>query len=594
VRLRGRRVQRTERLFALLAVLVAIALIVPGVMLARKPAAPPVTVQFLNVSDWHGQIDPLDIFGVGLRGGASVISSYWQRDRANHDGPTVAVTAGDDIGATPPISNFFDERPAILAQRMMGIDFGTLGNHNFDRGVDHLQEMIDLARSRSAGVPGEPFQYVSANLENVKENLSHVKPYQIVKLGGVKVAFIGITNPEAPEVLFPGSLGTINITDSAAAANAARADARKKGAQVVVALIHAGVRGFTGGDPNQPFGELIDFANAVNGFDVIFGDHTDVQYSGVINGALVQENRSKGRTYSRTFVTVTAAGEVTDKWIEFDDPICLALVSATDTRCANTPVGPPDPALEAMLQPFRDELGPILAEIVGHSTVAIPWSDKCGTGNGRSCESLVGNTVTDAMRDTYGTDFAITNSGGLRAQLTCPPGGGGSGNCPVTVPPPFPITVGQVLTVLPFGNQSVTLELTGAQFKAMLENGVSREGAQGRFPQVSGLCFTYDIQQPAGSRVTGAVFQAADGSCTGSAVNLTSAATYSVTTNDFVASGGDVYPNYSAFMVTRNIMANDVVDWVKANDPISPAIQGRITCTDSDPATAPACPTVLP
>jgi 2',3'-cyclic-nucleotide 2'-phosphodiesterase (5'-nucleotidase family) len=562
-------------------------------MLAKKPAPPPVTVQFLNVSDWHGQIDPLDIFNVGLRGGASVISTYWQRDRANHDGPTVAVTAGDDIGASPPISNFFNERPAILAQRMMGIDFGTLGNHNFDRGVDHLRQMIKLARHPSARVPGEPFQYVSANLENVKKNLSHVKPYEIVKLGGVKVAFIGITNPEAPEVLFPGSLGTINITASAAAANAARAEARKKGAQVVVALIHAGVRGFTGGDPNQPFGELIDFAHGVTGFDVIFGDHTDVQYSGVINGALVQENRSKGRTYSRTFVTVNAAGNVVAKSIEFDDPICSELVSGT-AKCASTPLGAPDPALEAMLQPFRDELGPILGEVAGHSTVAIPQSDKCGTPNGRSCESLVGNTVTDAMRQTYGTDFAITNSGGLRDQLTCPPGGGGSGNCPPSDPPPLPITVGQVLTVLPFGNQSVTLELTGAQFKAMLENGVSREGAQGRFPQVSGLCFTYDIQQPAGSRVTGAVFQAADGSCSGSAVNLTAAATYSVTTNDFMASAGDGYPNYSAFMVTRNIMANDVVDWVKANTPISPAIQGRITCTDSDPTTVPACPTVLP
>jgi 2',3'-cyclic-nucleotide 2'-phosphodiesterase (5'-nucleotidase family) len=550
-----------------------------------NPNAPPVTIQFLNMSDWHGQLDPLDIFGVGLRGGASVLSTYWQHDRADHDGPTITVTAGDDIGAAPPLSNFFEERPAILAQRIMGIDFGTFGNHNFDRGVAHLQEMIDLARTPRAGVPGEPFQYVSANLENVKGTLRHVKPYEIVKVDGVKVAIVGLTNPEAPELVFPSSFGPIVITDPVEAAMRAQHEARRSGAQVVIALIHAGVRGFDAEE--QPFGELIDFAEAVSGFDVIFGDHTDVQFSGVINGQLVQENRSKGRTYTRTFITVEPrSGEIVDSSIEFVDPICLALVPGS-SACADTPLGPPDPAVEEMLAPFRAELEPILATVVGESDVEIPHSDKCGTANGRTCESLIGNTITDALRETYETDFAITNSGGIRAALTCPPAGGGDGFCPPSTPPPYPITVGQVLTVLPFGNQSVTFGLSGAELKSMLENGVSLTGAQGRFPQVSGLCFEYDLTLAAGSRVTSAVRQAADGSCTGDPVDLTAASTYSITTNDFMASGGDGYPVFAARMVTRNLMANDVIEWIEANTPISPEIQGRITCTAGD------CPTVV-
>ena len=589
-----------RRSFSLIAVLTALALLVPVAALAHHkpghdggppitPPGQPLTIQFLNVSDWHGQIDPLDIFGVGRRGGASVISTYWQNDRANHDGPTLTLTAGDDFGATPPISNFFEEVPAILAQRMMGIQVGTLGNHNFDRGIDHLQQMIDLAGAPAGAEPGSPFHYVSANLQNRDANLDGVEDYRIFDLGGVKVGVVGVTNPEAPELVFPGSFGTIVPTDPAAAAMEAQAAARAAGAQFVVALIHAGVRGF---DNGSPFGELIDFANNVSGFDIIFGDHTDVQFSGVINGQLVQENLSKGRTYSRTFLTVQPkAGQVLERSIEFVEPICLA-VSTETGACTDTPLGAPDPDLEAMLDPFRAELIPILSEVIGNSDTPIPHADKCGTENGRSCESLVGNTVTDAMRETYGTDFAITNSGGIRANLTCL-AAGGSGFCPADTSN-NPITVGQVLTVLPFGNQSATLDLTGAQFEAMLENGVSREGAQGRFPQVSGFCFTYDIQQPAGSRVTGAVFQAADGSCTGPAVDLTSGTTYSVTTNDFMASGGDGYPNNAALMVTRNLMANDVVDWVRTNSPLSPEIQGRITCTDSDTAAAPACPTVLP
>ena len=110
----------------------------------------------------------------------------------------------------------------------------------------------------------------------------------------------------------------------------------------------------------------------------------------------------------------------------------------------------------------------------------------------------MGNVVTDALRTTYGTDFAITNSGGLRAEMTCP-GAGAAGFCPeAVIPPPFPITRGSVLGVLRFQNVSVTGTVTGAEIKAFLENGVSRmPGADGRFPQVSGLCFTYEITAPA-------------------------------------------------------------------------------------------------
>ncbi len=551
-----------------------------------KPVQTPVTLQFLSVSDWHGQLDPLDVFGLGRRGGASVISTYWQADRATNPN-TVTLTGGDDFGASPPLSNFFDERPAVLAERMMGIQVSTLGNHNFDRGITHLQEMIDLAGApSSAATPGSPYEYVSANLKNRDENFDGIEDFTIIQVGGVKVGVVGITNPEAPELVFPGSFGTIEPTSPYPAANKARAAAKRAGADIVVAVVHAGLRGFDS-TSGAPFGELIDFANNVGGFDVIFGDHTDVQYSGVINNQLVVEARSKGRNYARTLLTIDPGnGRVLDQSVTFVDPVCLS-VDATTGACTATPIGAPDPDIEAMLSPYRAELIPILSEVIGQSAVAVPRTDKCGSSQSRLCESLVGNAVTDAMRTTYGTDLALTNSGGLRSALTCPAAGGGSGFCPVSTPPPHPITKGQVLTLLPFGNQSVTLDLTGAELKLMLENGVSRAGEQGRFPQVSGFCFVYDVGLAAGSRVTGAVFQAADGSCTGSALDLTAAVTYSLATNDFVASGGDSYPNFASRMVTRNIMANDVVDWVAGNTPISPAIQGRITCTGV------GCPAVI-
>jgi 2',3'-cyclic-nucleotide 2'-phosphodiesterase (5'-nucleotidase family) len=202
--------------------------------------------------------------------------------------------------------------------------------------------------------------------------------------------------------------------------------------------------------------------------------------------------------------------------------------------------------------------------------------------------------TTDALRETYDTDFAITNSGGLRADLTCPTTDIADDSCPPYTPPPYPITRGQVLAVLPFGNVVFTVEIDGAELKTFLENGVSSmPAANGRFPQVSGLCFTYDISAPAGSRVLSAVRQAADGSCTGAPVDLTAASTFKIAENDFMATGGDGYPNVYSRGTTQDIMDQVLADYI-ADQPgatVSPAIQERIVCTTSG---ATVCPVVTP
>ncbi len=558
--------------------LAVLTLIVAGLLvpLTTAQAEPPaVTIQFLNVSDWHAQIDPLSVNNVAI-GGASTLSTYWKQDRAQYPN-TLIFTAGDSIGASPPLSNFFDEVPSILAQRMMGIKINTFGNHDFDRGVVHLQKMVNRAAAKKGKLPGKPFHYVSANLKYRARNLDKVKDYEIFNLGGIDVAVIGITNPEAPTLVFPGNFGTIELQDPVEQALKAKAKAEAEGADLIIAIMHMGVTGFDNG--GNPLGPLVDFANSVNGFDVIFGDHTDIQYSGVINNQLVVENRSKGLTYARTLLTVKSkTGLVLNQSVEFVTPYSSNVV--------------PDQAIEDMLQPYRDQLAPIFNTQIGTSSLVIPRADACGNGAGRTCESKIGNLITDAMRDEYDTDFALTNSGGIRADLTCPSTDLPNDYCPSFIPPPFPITRGQAQTVLPFGNAVSTLALNGAELKAMLENGVSAmPGVNGRFPQVSGLCFTYDIHAAAGSRVTSAVRQAGDGSCTGAAVDLTAGSTYSLATNDFVASGGDGYPNLFSRSVTRDVMVNVVATYVGANAPVNPSIQGRIVCTTSGATT---CPTVTP
>jgi 5'-nucleotidase len=518
---------------------------VPGQAKHVQDAIP---VQFLNVSDWHAQLDPLPVTGVGDVGGAAQISSYWKADRAAEPN-TLTLTAGDAYGAAPPLSSFFEERTAVMAMNLMGFDVDTFGNHNFDRGVAHLQEMIDLA----------DFQYVSANLENVEDNLTGVKPFELFDMNGAQVAVVGITNPEAHELVFPGSLGTIEVTEPVAAAMAAKAQAEAAGADVVVAITHMGVTGTEGG---EEVGPLIDFAEGVSGFDVIFGDHTDVLFSDTINGQLVLENRSKGVTYARTHLTLDPnTGTVFNRRTEFVTPLSSAVT--------------PDQAIVDMLQPFRVELAAIFDERIAGATGVFPR----GGNLERREEVAIGNLIADAMRLEYGTQLAYTNSGGIRQPLPSSyvpltPGYTRTGCAPLT---PCDILVGDVFAVLPFGNSVVTREVTGAQLWAMLENGVSRisavdgTGADGRFPQISGFRFTFHYSQPVGSRVTSV--ELADGT------PIPADGThYTIAVVDFINAGGDGYTMLTdSHGVTRDVMANVVLEHIRALGTISPTVDGRIT-----------------
>ena len=562
--------RRTIWLVALLALVASLVAVSPAAAdHANGQKKDIVELQFLTISDWHAQLDPLFVFGVGSFGGAAQLSTYFQQERAANPN-TLTLTAGDAYGASPPLSSFFDEEPAVQSMNLMGFDVDTFGNHNFDGGIADLQQLIDVA----------DFQYVSANLANRDANLTGVKDYEIFDMDGIKVAVVGVTNPEAPTLVFPGSFGTIEVTDPVPAAMEARRAAKRDGAHVFVLIAHMGVTSFDG--DGNPQGPLVDLANGVKGFDLIVGDHTNVEFGGVINNMPVVENRSKGRTYARVTMEVRrkilnpkVKAKVLNVDIEFVDPVSSAVT--------------PDPAIVALLDPLRAQLVALLGVVIGQSTVFIPRSDECGQSSGRTCESLVGDVVTDAMRTTYGTDFAITNSGGLRANLTCPEVDDPADFCPLFVGPDFDITAGQVLTVLPFGNVVVTVDVGGDELKAMLERGVSAmPGISGRFAQVSGLCFTYDIDAAVGSRVTGAVLQNPDETCSTTAVDLTSASTHSLAMNDFMASGGDGYPVVIDRASSRNFMDGDVAAYVTANTPISPSIDGRITCVGS------TCPVPVP
>ena len=553
-------------------------------------------VTIIDVSDWHAQLTPLaeaaDTLGPTFATGGAAFYKTWfdiyEAEAARAPKSTVFEVMGGDSfgGATPPISNFFGDTPTPPIMGMMGIDVDAIGNHSFDRGEQYLRNTL---------IPLAPFPMISANVvfPNGQTPAEWSKSVVFNIGGGTKIGFVGFTTESTPEVVFPGNLGPFEVRPILPAVNAEAARIAKK-TDVIVALGHEGA---TAGTVTNPTGPLIDLADGAVNVDAVIGDHNDLQVNSLrSNGVLVTENRGKGLRFTRMRLVVGSGKDgVVYKTADYHKPWTIGLT--------------PDPAIQAEIDELTAELAPILNTQIGSATKPITRFDQCGNDVGRLCESLVGNVVTDAMRAAYepiGVEFAITNSGGLRADLTCPDPDIPGDFCPSFDPPPFVITRGQSLALLPFGNIVVTLEVNGAELKTMLENGVSASvaasgapSAQGRFPQVSGLCFTYDVNLPSQSRVTGAFRLDATGACDpADPIDLSAGSTYLIAENDFMATGGDGYPNFASRMTSQDIMEEVVADYVTANSPIAPTVlgggDGRITCQDADPVAAPNCPTLVP
>ena len=561
-----------------------------------KGAEKTTEITILDISDFHGQLIPLteaadNLASPGVNaafpiGGSAFLKKWfevYENEAALSDkhGKVIEMAAGDSVGATPPISSFFGDKPTPEVMNLMGIDIDGLGNHNFDKGQEYLRDEL---------IPLADFPYVSANVVDADGNTpAEWSKSHVFNLGhGVKLGIVGFSNDDLLSLINPAGLDPFHVTNSTDAVNAEAAALDMK----VDAIVAIGHLGADQGTLTAPIGPLANLADAVGDHvDAVIGDHTNFQVLTTrSNGVLTTENLSKGVRFTRVRLVVGPGHEgVVYKTADFHKPWTIGIT--------------PDAAIQAKIDALNAELAPLLGVTVGSSTKTITRADQCGRIDGRLCESLVGNVVTDALRTNYGTPFAITNSGGLRAALTCPEAGGpGAGFCPSTPASPHDITLGAVYGVLPFGNFSVTIDLTGAEIKSMLERGVSAmPAADGRFPQVSGLCFTYDIAAPAGSRVTGAVVANTDGSCTATPVDLTSGTTYKIATNDFTASGGDGYPNFKTRFQSEGILlADDVAEYIDASTPpaLAPAVRafpnGRINCADSNGATAPNCPTLTP
>ncbi len=511
-------------------------------------------VQVLQLSDLHGAIE------VGTSFGAAQLATNWAADRAAN-AATVALSSGDNIGAAPPISTEFEELPTIEALNLAKLDVSTLGNHEHDRNLDHLNKVIGAS----------DFQWVVSNynpdsLGVMKSGAKSVKNYTIIERGGVKIGIVGANTPETIEQVFPGNLDykdsagakkTIDINAGVAGVNSAIKEAKSNGAEIVIALLH---QGWSENADGAAKGQLNTLAAQIKGAVAIYGGHSHQTFASVIPGSarvepmVLGQVRNAGVEYTRTQICLRA-GKVVGQSIQH---VLKAAAPTINTGVVST-VTTSDATAAAMVKKYKDQLSAKLDVKIGQVSATFPRGGSPAVE--RSGETPMGNYIADLMRAKYKTDFAIQNGGGIRdtfpARTYVPAATGlvrtGTG--------PLDVTLGDAFTVFPFGNQVATTVVTGANLWKALENGVGGNyPADGRFPQISGFKFTFDSSKPVGSRVVSVT------TLDGTAIAKDSKE-YSLTTLDFLIYGGDGYLNVfsPAQAKVKGALLDIFVDALKAD-----------------------------
>ena len=527
-------------------------------------------VQVLQLSDLHGAIE------VGNSFGAPLLVSNFDADR-KANAATVAFTSGDNIGAAPPISTEFEELPTIETLNAMKLDAGAFGNHEHDRNLAHVQKVIGAS----------DFQWVVSNyntdsLAALKSGTKQAKTYTIIERAGLKIGVVGANTPETIEQVFPGNLDytdasgakkTITINPGVTGINQAIVDAKAAGADLVIALIHQGWQENADGVAK---GVLNTMAAQIKGAAAIYGGHSHQTFASVIPGSprvapvVLGQTRNAGVEYTRTQICMKF-GKVVGQSIEH---VLKAAAPTINTGVVST-VTTQDVAAAALVKKYKDQLSVRLDIKIGQVSGVFPRGGTPAVE--RSGETPMGNYIADLMRAKYKTDFAIQNGGGIRDTFPARTYIPANTALVRTGTGPLDVTLGDALTVYPFGNQIATTVVTGENLWKALENGVGGNfPGDGRFPQVSGLKYSFDSSKPIGSRIVEVT------KLDGTAIAKDSKE-YTLTTLDFLIYGGDGYLNVfsPSKAKVKGALLDVFVDALKADMAAGkvtqvPAADGRI------------------
>ncbi|QLF68108.1 5'-nucleotidase C-terminal domain-containing protein [Peteryoungia desertarenae] len=505
-------------------------------------------LNILHINDLHSRIEPInrfdstcsaeDIAEAKCFGGIARVKSAIDARRAELAGKNVlTLDAGDQFQGSLFYTTY---KSGPIAEFMNGIGFDAMavGNHEFDDGPEELAKFIDALQ----------FPMISGNtLAGLNTPIADkIQPYIIKEFGTEKVAVVSVLATDTDETSSPGD--SVLFVDEITYLKEAVADLESQGVNKIVLLSHVGL-------PRDQ-----EIAAAVNGIDVIVGGHSHTLLSNTAEGAagpyplMVKNPAGQDVPIVQAYAYSKYLGDLT---VTFDDAGVVTAATG-DTRLLDASVTP-DAAFETRVAELAGPIEELKQKEIGETTAAIEGSrDVC-----RATECAMGNLVADAMVDRLkdqGITIAIQNGGGLRASIDA-----------------GTVTMGEVLTVLPFQNTLASFQIKGSDIVTALENGVSQveEGA-GRFTQVSGLKYSFDKSKPAGSRIVSVEVKEGD-----SFVPLDPEKLYGVATNNYMRGGGDGFDIFE----TAGMNAYDfgpgletvVADYITKNSPYTPYTDGRIT-----------------
>lgn len=520
------------------------------------------TLTILHINDWHSRIESNNKFdstcsaeeeGKGeCFGGAARLVTAIAQERQKLDGQNVLLlNAGDNFQGSLFYTTFRGTAESEFLNQM-DFDAMVVGNHEFDDGEDTLAPFLDVVN----------FPVLGANVAagaSAKVG-DRIKPSVVVEVGGQKVGIIGVVTTDTEEIASPGP--NLLFLDDVAAIRTEVDKLKAEGVNKIVALTHVG------------YVRDKEIAK-IPGVDVVVGGHshsllsnTDEKAEGPYPTMIDNPDGYK--------VPVTQVGSYSKYLgalkVVFGDDGMVKEASGDPILLDKSIV--PDPAVLARIAELGAPIEELKKREVGETAAAIDGSrESC-----RSQECAMGNLVSDAVLDRVkdqGVSIAISNGGGLRASID-------QGT----------VTMGEVLTVLPFQNTVATFEISGKDIVAALENGVSQlEEGGGRFAQVAGLKYSFDRSvAPNEGRVKDV--QVMDG---GAWVAIDPAKDYLVATNNYVRQGGDGYKVFAD--KAKNAydygpgLEQVVADYLAANRPYTPKVEGRITeIASAAPAAEPAAP----
>ncbi|MGX7679131.1 alkaline phosphatase family protein [Jatrophihabitans sp. DSM 45814] len=482
------------------------------------------TGQLLGINDVHGNLtnkgltytDPYT--GVkDTAGGIATLATYLEHARASDPHDTVTVEGGDMVGASPPESGLLRDKPTLDALNAMGIDVGTLGNHEFDRGVPEMLRQVNGGQSTvdpSITFNKLNFPVVDANVISDTTNKPLLKPYTIKSIGGVPVAFIGATTVTTPTIVTTGGTTGVHFTDEATAINGVVNQLQHAGVHAFVAVVHEG-----GTQSNYPVGTVNDRINDIAAHldpavSVLISGHSHTVVDTRVGHALVIQASSFTRAYDQVHLlldrksrTIAATwGSVQPVWAN-TPPL---------TTDPSAPVIAPDPAVEEIVDAALTATNPVTQRVINAASADIPSQREGGaTAAG---ESPAGDLIADAQRAYAQTQLAFVNTGSVRAGLLA-----------------GPVTYGNLFTMQPFQDDYVdTFTLTGAQVWALLRQQLA--AGTGGIMQISGLHFTYTGTQGSGT-ITGVFLGPAGDNSNPIPDDATSS--FTGTANSFMIGGGD-------------------------------------------------------